>query len=69
MLTRQEFGAVTSISKTDSDSSGERCLVCICLKFAGVVTCVPIKVSLEEARELAPGDEFRIDITRTGFRR
>lgn len=63
----QLFGTVTSISKGASKKDGEDCLLMIALTSAGVTVCIPVYVTVKEARELAPGDEFRVDIARTGF--
>jgi hypothetical protein len=59
---RQLFGKVSSMSE-----HGDGCLVIVCFKSPSGVSAVPFTVNRQEALELVPGDEFRLDLTRTGF--
>ena len=61
-MKRQLFGKVSSMTEHDGG-----CLVVICFKSPSGVSTMPVVVSHQEARKLAPGDEFRLDLIQTGF--
>lgn len=62
MKPQQYFGKLTSLSES---MSGETLAV---VAFRGATSnTMVLYISKEEARGLCPGDEIRIDVTRTGF--
>ena len=62
MKTQSYFGKLSSLS---TSMTGD--VLAVFLFKSAAVNSIAVYVSPEEARGLCPGDEIRIDITKTGF--